>query len=195
MGRGAKAAVLERHEAQDPLSPPLPGPGAELATPPEGLLAVWLAGWAGAGRTLVHVGRSEARMQRLARAVAGIRPDLDLVTIPAWDCLPYDRASPSGAAMGRRMAAFRRLAVQARQVRLVLTVAEAVLQRMPPRSAVRDAVWRLEVAQRLDLAGFQAFLLGAGYVVDDRVDEPGEAAFRGTVVDIFPAAYPEPFRL
>jgi transcription-repair coupling factor (superfamily II helicase) len=195
MGRGAKAAVLERHEAQDPLSPPLPGPGKELATPPEGLLAVWLAGWAGPGRTLVHVGRSEARMRRLARAVAGIRPDLDLVTIPAWDCLPYDRASPSRAAMGQRMAAFRRLANPARQVRLVLTVAEAVLQRMPPRSAVRDAVWRLEVAQRLDFAGFQAFLLGTGYVVDDRVDEPGEAAFRGTVVDLFPAASPEPFRL
>ena len=34
-------------------------------------------------------------------------PELKTIWLPAWDCLPYDWASPSPVAMGRRMAALR----------------------------------------------------------------------------------------
>lgn len=41
----------------------------------------------------------------------------------------------------------------------------------------------------------RAFLLRTGYWVDDRVDEPGEAAIRGEVVDLFPAGAAGPCRI
>jgi transcription-repair coupling factor (superfamily II helicase) len=47
----------------------------------------------------------------------------------------------------------------------------------------------------LDLAELTRFLAAAGYVVDDRVDDPGEAAIRGQVVDVFPAGALGPARI
>src|SRR6185369_7676821 len=35
--------------------------------------------------------RDGARMAALARALAFFAPDVEILTFPAWDCLPYDR--------------------------------------------------------------------------------------------------------
>ena len=51
------------------------------------------------------------------------------------------------------------------------------------------------MGDELDLEGLQVFADTSGYIRDDRVDEPGEIAFLGEVVDIFPAAEPSPFRI
>jgi transcription-repair coupling factor (superfamily II helicase) len=78
---------------------------------PEGLVAVRLLEWARAARPrgLIHVARSETRAQRLVCALRGLAPQLEVVMLPPWDCLPYDRVGPSRETMGRRIAALRRL--------------------------------------------------------------------------------------
>jgi len=58
-------------------------------------------------RRLIALARSEARAGRLARATVALAPGLRVVLLPACDCLPYDRASPSRQVMGLRMAALR----------------------------------------------------------------------------------------
>ena len=160
--------------------------GGELPSPPEGLLACWLAAWA-QGRTILHVARSETRARRLAPAVAAIAPAVDVVLFPPWDCLPCDRAPPSRSVMGERMAALRRVAEPAPGGRVVVTTVDALLQRVPPVEAVCAAVLRLRVGDGIEPDGLRRRLLGLGYVVDERVDEAGEAAIRGAVVDLFPA--------
>ncbi|HEY9216698.1 MAG TPA: DEAD/DEAH box helicase, partial [Phenylobacterium sp.] len=72
---------------------------------------------------------------------------------------------------------------------------EAVLQRTPPAKALKDAFLRLETGQGLDREALQVFASAAGYVFDDRIDEPGEIAILGAVVDIFPAAADAPIRI
>src|SRR3954467_11993997 len=69
---------------------------------PEGLVAVRLLEWARAAgpRGLIHVARSETRAQRLVRALRGFAPQLEVLILPPWDCLPYDRAGPSRETMG-----------------------------------------------------------------------------------------------
>ena len=47
----------------------------------------------------------------------------------------------------------------------------------------------------IDLAGFTEQLEAIGYFSDDRVDEPGELALRGQVIDVFPADSGAPYRL
>ena len=155
-----------------------------FAAEPEGLLAarlVELAGEAGA----IHVARSEARAARLARAARALAPELLVVLLPGWDCLPYDRTSPSRQVMGQRMAALH--AVWARQGRPCLIVAslDAATQRLPPPEAHADL--RFQTGQELDTDFLERRLEQLGYVFDERVDEPGEAALHGTVLDVFPA--------
>ncbi|HEY0523566.1 MAG TPA: TRCF domain-containing protein [Stellaceae bacterium] len=172
---------------------------------PEGVVALRLAEWtreAGAAG-LIHVARSETRADRLARAVRGLMPDLEVLVFPPWDCLPYDRASPSREVMGRRLAVLRRLADRAADEGgtsrpcLVVTTIEGLTQRLPPRTVLRDrgASFALAVGGELRRDAFEDFLRCAGYVIDDRVDEPGEAAIRGEVIDLYPAGDALPCRI
>jgi transcription-repair coupling factor (superfamily II helicase) len=170
---------------------------------PEGVVALRLAEWAAeAGAAgLIHVARSETRADRLARAARGLMPDLEVLVFPPWDCLPYDRASPSRDVMGRRLAVLRRLIDRAdsgsSRPCLVVTTIEGMTQRLPSRTVLRDggASFALAVGGDLRRDAFEDFLRRTGYVVDDRVDEPGEAAIRGEVIDLYPAGDALPCRI
>ena len=64
-------------------------------------------------------------------------PDLNVLTFPAWDCLPYDRVSPIPEIVSRRVATLASLseAENGSGPEIVLTTVSAVLQRVAPRSA------------------------------------------------------------
>ena len=57
---------------------------------------------------LVHVARDDARMARLAEALAFFLPDAEILRFPAWDCLPYDRVSPNPELVSERIATLAR---------------------------------------------------------------------------------------
>src|SRR5207237_1780463 len=68
-----------------------------------------LAAESGSGIWL-HVCRDDGRMSRFAAALAFFHPGLNVLTFPAWDCLPYDRVSPNGEITSRRIDTLTRLA-------------------------------------------------------------------------------------
>jgi transcription-repair coupling factor (superfamily II helicase) len=53
----------------------------------------------------------------------------------------------------------------------------------------------LKIGDKLSPLSFEAYLTRAGYVLDARVAEPGEAALHGKVIDIFLAGSAEPVRI
>ena len=65
---------------------------------------------AGAARSWLHVCRDDGRMARFAAALGFFHPSLPVLTFPAWDCLPYDRVSPNGEIVSRRIDTLTRLA-------------------------------------------------------------------------------------
>jgi transcription-repair coupling factor (superfamily II helicase) len=157
---------------------------AGLVAEPEGLLAAGLVEHAARGGALIHLARSEARAARLAAAARALAPGLRVLLLPAWDCLPYDRTSPSRAVMGQRMAALHALSARDEGPVLVLASVDAVTQRLPRPEAYAEL--RLEAGQAAEAEAVERRLRQMGYVLDDRVDEPGEAALHGMVLDVHP---------
>jgi len=108
-----------------------PAPTEPVFAEPLGLLAVQLAAKARAagGRGVIHVAGGERRAERLGAAVRALWVEgLQVVVLPPWDCLPYDRGSPSRTAMGRRVVALRRLAARRHDgPRLLITVPEGLI--------------------------------------------------------------------
>src|SRR5207302_1937382 len=60
--------------------------------------------------TWLHVCRDDGRMAAFAAALGFFHPRLNILTFPAWDCLPYDRVSPNGEITSRRIDTLTRLA-------------------------------------------------------------------------------------
>ncbi|WP_281685814.1 hypothetical protein, partial [Thalassobaculum salexigens] len=74
-----------------------------IASAPEGVDAEAIAALANARGLLLHVARDDTRVAALARAIAFFDPDLRVMQLPAWDCLPYDRVSPNTEIVSRRI--------------------------------------------------------------------------------------------
>ena len=144
---------------------------------------------------MLHIARDDARMARLAEALAFFGPAIEIVRFPAWDCLPYDRVSPNAAIVAERAAALARLAEPGDRPRIVLTTASAILQRVAPRSFFHNTSLDVEEGSALDTELLTEFLIGRGYNRAETVREPGEFAVRGGIVDIYPAGEGEPVRL
>ncbi|MEG9526654.1 MAG: DEAD/DEAH box helicase [Hyphomicrobiales bacterium] len=162
---------------------------------PTGALAVALLGFAETARPVVHVARDARRLEDLAATLRALDPDAQVAVYPEWDCLPFDHASPSRATMGARAAVMRWLTDRDALPDFVLTTAPALVQRVPPPETWATARVTLRVGDPLDVAAVTADLKRLGYILDERVDEPGEIAVRGRTVEVFPAAAPRPCRI
>ena len=127
--------------------------------------------------------------------VAFFAPEIEIVEIPAWDCLPYDRVSPNAGIMAERLRALAGSRRAGARQRLVLTTANAIVQKVPPPERVRAAHLRAKAGGRVDRDGLVAYLERNGYHRTSAVVEAGDYAVRGGLVDIFPSGQEQPVRL
>lgn len=144
---------------------------------------------------LLVVASNERKAEELVRLLRTLAPDLSPIFFPGWDCLPYDRASPSRPVMGQRIAALKTLMNGDTIAPVVVTTPASVLQRIPPTDELAQAELVMRPGDDLPLEVISEQLRRLGYIFDERVDEPGEVALRGQVVDIFPAGAEQPIRL
>ena len=100
---------------------------------------------------LLHVARDDARAAAMAEALALFAPGLPVMSLPAWDCLPYDRVSPNPAISAARMATLATLAHGWDRPSVVLTTVAAATQRVPARDIVRGLSFRAAVGRQVDL--------------------------------------------
>jgi len=153
------------------------------------------AATAAGARPVLHVARDDARMEALAGVLRFVAPALDVRVFPAWDCLPYDRISPNAEIVAQRLDLLSRLAQDGDAPAIVVTTVSAILQRVPPRSALADASFAARVGDEVPQPRLLSFFAGNGYHRAGTVREPGEFAIRGGIVDVFPPGESEPLRL
>jgi transcription-repair coupling factor (superfamily II helicase) len=143
----------------------------------------------------VYIAADDAAMRAMAETAAYFAPEVEVILFPAWDCLPYDRASPSLRATSERLFALAALQAKPKQPQLILTTVNAVTQRVLTRFRIRQLTARLERGTRIDLQRLSEMLTANGYVRTDSVADAGEFAVRGGLVDLFPSGEPHGIRL
>ncbi len=141
----------------------------------------------------------EVRAAALARALAAMMPAATVVVCPGTDALPGDEAPASPANVGQRVSALRTvrctLAKRRRPRIALITTGEALARACPAPAAFDAEPPRVTVGSACDLATLAEALTDLGYIADERVDEPGELALRGAVLDVFPADADAPLRI
>lgn len=110
-----------------------------------------------------------------------------------WETLPYDSFSPHQDIVSQRLATLARLPGLERGI--VIASAPSLLQRLPPTDYVAARSLRLRTGQQLDRQAFLDSLAAAGYIRVPQVNEHGEVAVRGSLLDIFPMGAGMPIRI
>ncbi|MEQ1542661.1 MAG: transcription-repair coupling factor [Novosphingobium sp.] len=143
----------------------------------------------------VFIAPDDAAMQGIVDSAAYFAPEVEVIAFPAWDCLPYDRASPALSVSARRLAALHRLQGPAAGPQLLVTTTGAVLQRTLTPFRIRESVKLLKPGMEIGRESLIALLQRQGYSRADTVADAGEYAVRGSLFDIFPSGLESGLRL
>ncbi len=142
----------------------------------------------------VFVARDGRRLQRMDDVLRAMLPGHTILTLPAWDCLPYDRVSPNGVTIAARMTTISALADKATRGAIVLTTVNAYIQKLPPLDVVAGMSFAAKSGQVVDSNRLIEWASLNGYVRVPTVRETGEYAVRGGLVDLYPASMETPLR-
>ena len=143
----------------------------------------------------VFVASSDAEMRAVGESAAFFAPELEVIEFPAWDCLPYDRSSPAHAISAQRLAALYRLQGTPHGPQLIVTTANALLQRVLTPFRIRESVRLFKPGMEIGRESLIALLQRQGYSRTDTVADAGEFAVRGSIFDIFPSGLNQGLRL
>ncbi|MBM6576009.1 DEAD/DEAH box helicase [Microvirga sp. SRT01] len=141
----------------------------------------------------------ETRALALTRILAAMMPGACVCFCPGTDALPGDDAPASPANVGQRVStlrAVRRMLADKQHPPIALvTTGEALANAYPAPVAFEAEPPKVATGAACDLQALYDQLVSIGYIADERVDEPGEVALRGQVLDVFPADADDPVRI
>ncbi|HMU22810.1 MAG TPA: transcription-repair coupling factor, partial [Sphingorhabdus sp.] len=167
-----------------------------LASVPAGFTPLLVADLArGAKSATLYIAPDDAAMRSLADTIPFFAPELEILQFPAWDCLPYDRASPSTVITSQRMATLNALQHPTKSKRVLLTTIGAMIQRVLTPFRIRQTGAILASGVSINREKLANLLQANGYFRVDTVGEAGEFAIRGSLVDLIPAGSEDGLRL
>lgn len=118
---------------------------------------------------------------------------MPVFAFPSWECLPYDMFSPHHDITSRRLRILSQLPNL--KAAIILTTCDNLMQRLPPLEYVLGHSFSLQKQQQINPETLRTRLVNANYIAVQQVMSPGEFAFRGGLVDIFPMGSEAPFRI
>ncbi|CAK7256144.1 MULTISPECIES: transcription-repair coupling factor [unclassified Shinella] len=164
---------------------------------PSGVEPLILAELARTGGPLAYVLSDGQRISDLEQMLGFVAPDIPVLTLPGWDCLPYDRVSPSAEVSARRLSALSALIAHQKKphAAIVLVTVNAMLQKTAPRAIIESLAFSARPGNQVRMDDIAARLERNGFERVATVREVGEYAVRGGILDVFVPGSGEPVRL
>jgi len=141
---------------------------------------------------LVVVPKPPHALALIEQLEAWLGGTIPVLPFPERDAIPYERLPPDPEALRERLRAVQ--ALSAGEPCVVVASGLALAQRTLP--AGEDAPTLVtRTGDRLDPDALLTELLRLGYTTGPLVDQPGQAARRGGIIDVFPATDDAPVRI
>jgi transcription-repair coupling factor (superfamily II helicase) len=146
-------------------------------------------------KTILHIAIDDVHMERTIEGLRYFSPEIEVLPLPAWDCIPYDRVSPNTLVVSERIETLTSLITPANKPRIVITTVNAAMGRLIPKDVLANSVFNAAVGDTINHDKFSHFLVQNGYFHTATVNEPGEFCIRGNIIDICPSGADVGYRL
>jgi transcription-repair coupling factor (superfamily II helicase) len=172
---------------------------AELAGLEGSALAFALAGlWQASPRPMLLLCPTAAEAENLFRDLSFFIPSEFMRLFPAYELSPYQGSGPPVEITAQRLAALWDLTcrgLSSAQSLILVTCVRAIRPRLCPPEYLLDRSLLLKVGMEIDRDYLLEQLVSAGYSAAGLVEQVGDMAARGSVVDCFPANAETPLRM
>lgn len=130
---------------------------------------------------------------RLQAEMGFFAPDLRIRQLPDWETLPYDQFSPHHDLVSERLHTL--YALTQNQCDILLVPVTTSLYQLAPPAYLLARTFSFAQHDQLDANQLREQLVNAGYAAVSQVVAPGEFAFRGGLIDLFPMGSVLPYRI
>ncbi len=136
----------------------------------------------------VIVAENDLQMENFTTQIKFFFPEIserfEILFFPAWDCLPYDRASPKAAIASARIKCLYKISQQNSDKKfLILTNVNSVLQKTLAPSELKNYGLKIAAKSKISISQISNFLVSSGYERSPSANMAGEFAVRGGIVD------------
>lgn len=119
--------------------------------------------------------------------------DAPIYGFPDWETLVYDSFSPHQDIISERLAVLNHLTRLDNGI--VIIPANTLMTRVSPRQFLLGSSLQLELGMQFDITSMRRRLEASAYRCVETVQEHGEFAVRGSIMDIFPMGSNVPYRV
>lgn len=145
-------------------------------------------------KSIVLVVPRDERIHDVVDQLKAMTSDYTVLAFPAWDCLPYDRVSPSSDVTQTRLSTLYTLLEINTPFILVVSVS-SLGQKLPPPSLLKTHMYQLSIGDKISRETLLDLLIKQGCHRVEAVYEMGEFSVRGGLIDVFAPGSLFPVRL
>ena len=145
-------------------------------------------------RDILFVAENTQKTREVIDDLSFWLPDYQVLFFPALDILPFEVLAQSKETRWKRLEVMQALLRNEGPVAVVTTV-EALRKTMLPREWLIAHFRALKTGDVLDVMALTAWLTERGYERVERVEEKGQMALRGGILDVFCVTAAKPWRL
>lgn len=153
---------------------------------------------------IIYVAMDDAKLARIEQTIKCFFPDIEVLTFPAWDCIPYDRVSPHQNIVSQRIRTLKKILEKSEESAkskksakpyILLTTVNSVCQKVVPIENFINSVFTAKTGDLLERDDLVKFLIENGYNNTAAATEDGEFSLRGSIIDIVPTGEEIGYRL
>ena len=146
---------------------------------------------------ILYVVSNGFELEQTAEILKYLNPNIEVLTLPAWDTVPFDRVSPNVNILSKRIETLSKLAhnPNTKNCRVIIVSIGSAIQRLPLKKVFLNAEKHIKIGGKLKFDEFLHYVTINGYTKVEQVMEPAEFAIRGDIIDIFPTGAEEPIRI
>ncbi len=117
-----------------------------------------------------------------------------VVDLPSWEVLIGEEIKPSPDIIGERLLALLNLTKQKEPIILVTSLA-SLLQKVVSPKALKASFSTIKVGEELEFEKLISRLVDLGYVKTKLIEDKGQFAVRGGIIDVYPVSSMTPYRV
>lgn len=144
---------------------------------------------------ILHICIDDKRLSTIANQINFFNKEINVIKIPAWDILPYDRISPSANIAVQRIESLSFIANKIPNKTVIITTVNSILQKIPPANSFKNFTFKAKKGDNVKRDDLINYLIKSSYHRATVADEAGDFAVRGSIIDIIPSGSETGLRL
>ncbi len=145
-------------------------------------------------RPLLYIVENPQRGKEVFDDLNNLLPDWSIQYFPAFETLPFEVIAQSYETQRKRLEVLQNLVTNGKK-HVVISTWEALIKTLMAPETFNRAIVHLKVGERVQIDSLLQHFIRVGYQRVDMVEDKGQVAVRGGILDIFSVTEEQPYRI